>query len=137
MWRLRFDFRLVHVGSVADKVTLRKIFPKYYVISVFSLHFDQPLLHKHLSLALIFIYNQQLTLLPKLTLFCQYLTFRADLILQVLWVNEKSYLNDFGIFLLAIIIFFALHSLFCTNFDTLHYTTPPPLTLKFIATFSS
>jgi len=55
-----------------------------YVISVFFLPIDQPLLHNHLSLPLIIIYNQQLTLSLKLTLFCQYLTFSADLILQVL-----------------------------------------------------
>jgi len=88
IWRLSFDFRLVHVGSVTDKVTMRQIFPKCCVSSVFSISIDQPLLHNHLSLTLIIIcgqqHSQKLTVLPKLMLICRYSTYRADLILQVL-----------------------------------------------------
>jgi hypothetical protein len=81
---LRFDIRLVHVGSVADKVTLRMIFPKYYVISIHYIYWSL-LFHSHLSLLLIIFCNQKLskkklTLLSKLTLICRYLKYRADLI---------------------------------------------------------
>ena len=88
LWRLRFDVRLVHVGSVTDQVTMRQIFPKCCVSSVSSVSIDQPLLHNHLSLTLIIIcgqqHSQKLTVLPKLMLIYRYSTYMADLILQVL-----------------------------------------------------
>jgi hypothetical protein len=55
--------------------------------------------------------------LPKLALICRYLTYSADLIIRVLWVTEKSHLNNFGIFLLSNIFLSAFHVLFCTTSD--------------------
>jgi len=77
MWRLRFGNRLVDVGSVGEKVTLRQSFVKYCVIRIFSVSIDQLLLHNYVSLPLIIICNQQssknITLLPKFNLICRYL----------------------------------------------------------------
>ena len=49
--------RLVHVGSVGDKVALGQFFcyPEYYVRSPFSVSIDQLLIHNHRSFFLFLV----------------------------------------------------------------------------------